>query len=260
MGLSEKQKVTFPGHAGLSLAGVLHRPEEKTNIDDCLVICHGFRGNKDGGWRAVSLAGKAAKLGITVLRFDFSGTGESEGDFADATLSNYILDLGGAVEFALSASGGKIILLGRSLGGTAAICRAAGDDRVAAVCSWSAPVDLEETFIEPCRHLLDSGSSVLKLPEGNGFYLLKREFFDDLPGHSVTAAAAHISPRPLFVVHGTADETVPVSQGEKLFEAAGEPKKKLIVSQGDHRFLAHYNLVEKRTIDWLLSITSKGQV
>ncbi len=199
---------------------------------------------------------KMAKLEIVVLRFDFSGTGDSEGNFADASLSNYILDLTGAIEFARSVTGGKIILLGRSLGGTTVICQAATDKRVAAVCSWSAPVDLEETFVEPVRSLLRSGGEMLELPDGNGFFLLSRNFFRDLQKYKITEAAAAISPRPLFVVHGTADETVSFRQAVKLYEAAREPKSRLFVDKGDHRFLMHYDLVEKETIKWVQLISN----
>ncbi len=249
------EKVRFAGRDGLSLSGDLHRLAGKSANCPGLIICHGFRGNKAGGGRAVGLAEKATQLGIAVLRFDFSGTGESAGNFADATLSNYILDLTGAVDFVISVTGGKVIVLGRSFGGTTAICQAAGDHRVAAVCSWSAPVELAETFIEPFRSLLENGEELLKLADENGSYWLRRQFFTDLQKHNVLRAAAGISPRPFLIVHGTADETVSFAQAVRLAEAARQPKNKLFVEKGDHRFLAHYDLVEVETLNWLRRLT-----
>ncbi len=107
------EAVNFSGHAGLGLSGVLHRPSGTVKDCDCVIICHGFRGSKDGGGRAISLSEKIAAQGIAALRFDFSGTRDSEGEFAGVTLSKYIQDLAGAIEFAGSVMKGKIILLGR---------------------------------------------------------------------------------------------------------------------------------------------------
>lgn len=243
--------VKFPGRQGLILSGRLHLPAGVRQDRPILIICHGFRGGMDGHGRAAGLAGKAAGMGIAALRFDFSGTGESEGDFADTSLSSYLLDLAGAVEFAQSVTKGPILILGRSFGGTAALMFASRNPGVAAVCTWAAPVDLEETFVRLARPLLDEGDEVLKIPEGDGYYLLKRSFFDDLLQYDVLTAAGKISPRPILVVHGTADETVDFNQGMKLFEAAREPKSRLFVDGADHIFLRHYDEVEGETLKWI---------
>jgi len=243
--------VNFFGTEQRVLTGVLHSPEEQKDKSPAVIICHGFRGDKNGSGRAGELAETLCRMGMIVLRFDFSGTGESEGDFADITLSGYITDLTGAVDYAGSLTGGRIFVLGRSFGGTTAICQAAGDPRVAAVCAWAAPADLEETFLRPARPLLESNDEVFEIPGDGSPYLLKRGFFEDLCGYDVMAAAALVSPSPLFIVHGTADKTVPFTQGKQLYEAAREPKKKLFVKDGDHSFLVHYQLVKNETVKWL---------
>lgn len=246
--------VQFKGHNGLRLAGNLHSPASQGGRSDCVIICHGFRGGKEGSGRAVVLGDKIAELGMFALRFDFSGTGESEGDFADSTLTQYILDLSGAIDFTCSFTSGRIFLLGRSLGGTTAICQTARDKRVAAVCTWAAPSDLTETFLKPASRLLKHAGDTLEIPQLDGYYLIKRGFFEDLSNYDVISAARKISPRPVLVIHGTADETVPFKQGRELFEAALEPKSKLFVPGGDHRFLEHYSLVEETALNWLKSL------
>lgn len=249
------ETVKFAGHNGLQLAGKLHRPNRRDNQRDCVIICHGFRGGKDGSGRAVELAHKIAGLGMYALRFDFSGTGESEGDFTDCTLTKYILDLTGAIDYIASFTDGRIFLLGRSLGGTTSICQASGDKRVSGVCTWAAPSDLAETFLKPAAPLLEDNEDVFKVPEEKGGYMISRSFFEDLLNYNVIAAARQISPRPILVVHGTADETVSFKQGQELFEAAGEPKSRLFVSGGDHCFTEHYSVLEKTTLDWLQSLS-----
>lgn len=251
------QTVKFTGHGGLQLAGNLHSPASQDGRNDCVIICHGFRGGKEGSGRAIVLGNKIAELGMFALCFDFSGTGESEGDFADSTLTQYILDLSGAIDFTCSFTNGKIFLLGRSLGGTTAICQAARDKRVAAVCTWAAPSDLTETFLKPASPLLKNAGETLEIPQQDGYYLIKRGFFEDLSKYDVISAARQISPRPMLVIHGTDDETVLFKQGRELYEAAREPKNKLFVSGGDHRFIDHYSLVEKTTLDWLQGLSEK---
>jgi len=247
------EKVRFPGNRGLVLCGDLHMPDNGNNFP-CLVVCHGFRGSKEGSGCAAVLADKLAGLGIMALRFDFAGTGESAGDFADVTLSGYIQDLAAALDFISTVTQGKLIVLGRSFGGTTAICEASHDRRVAAVCTWAAPVDLEETFIKPARPLLDKPGGLFEITGESGHYLLKRGFFEDLLNHNVIAAAGKIPPRPILIVHGTADETVSFSQGVRLYESLGGQGSKLFIEGADHRFLNTYELVERETIGWAISI------
>ncbi|PKM81584.1 MAG: alpha/beta hydrolase [Firmicutes bacterium HGW-Firmicutes-14] len=247
--------ISFSSRDGCILTGELHCPKRINDRNPALIICHGFRGNMTGSGRAVHLAERFCTLNIPTLRFDFSGTGESEGDFADITLSKYIENLSAAVDFVSSVTKGKIVVLGRSFGGTTAICHAALDIRVGAVCTWAAPSDLTETFIERARDLLDGPEDVFTIPEGDDFYLLKRGFFNDLARYDVLGAASRVSPRPLLIVHGTSDETVPFIQGVRLYEAARKPKSRLFVKEGDHRFNAHYNLVEQETVRWVENLT-----
>lgn len=248
------EKVTFIGSRGLTLTGAVHRPEKEDTEGPCLIICHGFRGGKDGGGRAIDFAKEMASRGFYVLRFDFSGTGESEGNFAGASLSCYIQDLHGAVDFMTSLSRGKIYVLGRSMGGTTAICAAAKDERIAGVCTWAAPVDLTETFVKPALPLLELNHEVLEIPEGDGVYLLNRSFFEDLRKHNIIEAVRLLSPRPIFIIHGAKDKTVSFNQGKQLFEAAGSPREKLFHESADHRFTVHYEDIARATAAWLLDI------
>ncbi|MFZ5639827.1 MAG: alpha/beta hydrolase [Bacillota bacterium] len=144
------RKVTFKNSRGQRLAGVWHRAAggaAACGINPVLIICHGFRGSKDGGGRAVEFGAGIAAAGYHVMRFDFSGTGDSEGEFASATLTGYMDDLAAAVEYAGEKAAGPVIVLGRSFGGTTAICQAAIDGQIAGVCTWAAPAKGRTTVL-----------------------------------------------------------------------------------------------------------------
>ena len=152
--LTTREPITFVNE-GQKLIGVLHRPaaadRDKT---PAVVLFHGFTGTKVEPHRIFVKAAEAlARAGIVALRFDFRGSGDSEGDFEDMTLPGEISDARVSLDYVSGlpgVDGNNIGILGLSMGGAVA-ASVSDDPRVRSVVLWSAVADLESTFLEPAK-------------------------------------------------------------------------------------------------------------
>lgn len=223
-----------------------------------IIVCHGFTGSKEGGGRALSMAEALALRGWHTLLFDFSGAGESEGSAEEITLSRQISDLGAVVEWCRRQGLGPLLLTGRSFGGTTALCYAAEDSGIAAVCTWAAVARPADLFCRFVREWPAPGQSRVALTGEEGTLYISREFFRDLERHDPLRAAAAIAPRPLLVIHGTADQVVPCSQAELIYRAAGAPKSIERIPGADHRFSNHQEAVWRTFFAWLDRVRQEG--
>lgn len=267
------QKLSIINRHGLKLAGLLRtvapveaggrpggpdpHPGQPTVLPPLIIVCHGFTGSKEGGGGAVSMADELARLGFASLLFDFTGSGESEGPWEEITLSRQVDDLGAVVDWARSRGYRRIILNGRSFGGTTILAYAAFDRQIAAVCTWAAvarQLQLFSKFSEKRPDLDGPACDRIILVNDNGSIYLKRRFFQDLQHYNLPACAARIAPRPLLLIHGTADEVVPITDAQLLFNAAGDPKKLALVKDADHRFLDHRAQVWDHFFSWLVTL------
>jgi putative redox protein len=242
------RKVTLQNDRKLALAGLIYTSGE-TGI--MVVVCHGFTGNKEGGGRALTMAEELGRLGYSTLLFDFSGCGESEGQFSDINLSNHINDLKCAVEFCHDFGFKSIVTVGRSFGGTTVLCHGGTENKVAGVSSWSAPADPSRHFSVYLKEPAPPENDLVPLTGQGGTVFVKKSFFDDLSRHNVLGRASLLSPRPLLVVHGENDNVVPLVNAKFIFEAAGEPKTLKIVRGADHQYSGHYQEVWKTFFSWL---------
>lgn len=184
---------------------------------------------------AVRIARTLASMGVGVLRFDFTGLGDSEGNFSDSSFSMNVQDLVSAAG-AMQAAGMPVdILIGHSLGG-AAILAAAGDIASArAVATIGAPFDVAHLL-----HLLDpEGLSRLEAQEQTRVHVLGRPlsvgkaFIDDLRGHDQGGRIAALR-RPLLLLHAPLDQTVDIENATRIFFAARHPKSYVSLDKADH--------------------------
>lgn len=225
------------------LAVVVHRPGDR--YTGCTVIfCHGFRGSKEGGGRATALAEKVADLGHFVVRFDFT---------PNQCLSRQVDELAAVVAFCRANVGGRLILFGRSMGGSAALAFAAGDRQVAGLCLWATPCDLAETFRLSLGTGYDRlvGGESLDIEDEFGRLRLAPSFVNDFACRDLLACVRLLAGTPILVVHGDEDEVVPVAQAHKLYSQAGEPKECVVIPGGDHRFLRGHSEAAAAVIAWL---------
>lgn len=241
----EEKNVIFKNSRGQNLAGVVHFPHRETT-PPLLIMAHGFTDDKVSDNRIfVRFARRARKEGYALLRFDFAGSGESEGEFADVTVTGEIEDLRCAIEFAHSIpclEDSPIYLIGYSLGGAVVLSAAAGDHRVRGVVCWAPASDLKAVFaaiLDRETLLAAHGSRVVACRNDSKHFFLKSGFFLDLDKHHPSRDITQVSPRPVLLVQGTADTKVLPGQTEALFKAAGEPKELHLIHTAPHSFAFH---------------------
>ncbi len=250
---------------GQQLAALLLRSElerkqgiSKTGNRSLVIVCHGFTGSKEGRGQALAMGEQLTLLGYSTLLFDFAGSGESDGENRDRTLSGQVEDLAAIVMWARQEGFGPIILSGRSFGGSTVLSYAAQDRQIDAVCTWAAVARLERLFLPLIGgDAAGSADELITLKNEEGQLALKRRFFQDLSKHDLTSCAAAISPRSLLIVHGSADQSVPAEDAEILYRAAREPKKLTIIEGADHRFSNHTDQVWQTFFSWLTKVKSR---
>lgn len=183
---------------------------------------------------AVRIARALTQRGIGVLRFDFTGLGESEGEFADSTFSGNVRDLVAAA--AEMAGKGMVprLLIGHSLGG-AAVLAAAGDiASVVAVAVIGAPFDVKHVtlqFGDRLPDLMEKGQAEVDL--GGRPFIMRRSFIDDLDRHDQRSRIADLK-RALLVLHSPVDQTVGAENAGAIFQAAKHPKSFVSLDNADH--------------------------
>jgi len=242
-----------PSERGERLVGDLDLPPGR-EPEFVVVVCHGFLGTRRGGGRAVVLGERLAAAGYGVLRFDFAGSGESEGDFASATLTKNAADLKAALDFLAERGYRKFVALGRSFGGNAVLVGAAQDRRIQGVCLWSTPVDMAAVLRvilgEDLYQAMLRGNDV-DINDGYRTYVKKAGFLQDLGKYRMQELVASLSPRPVLILHGEADELVPVENARLLFRAAGEPRELFLIPGGNHHLSEHQHQAVEATLEWL---------
>lgn len=242
------EKVKYQSSSGLNLAGLLYSRKPEGTV---VIVCHGFTGSKEGGGRAVTMAEEMGKIGYSTLLFDFGGCGESEGAFADISLTGHIDDLRSSLDFCAGLGFNRVITAGRSFGGTAVLCYGGLDGRVAGVCTWAAPAYSSKLFNSFRNWEQSLNSGLVSLTGEDGTVYVKEDFFYDLQKYRAVDYAPKISPRPLLVIHGSCDASVPLENARAIFNAAGEPREIAIIEGADHRFMGHHLEVWKIFFKWL---------
>jgi alpha-beta hydrolase superfamily lysophospholipase len=248
--MTTEERVTFRNARGQLLVGILHHPAADPTA--AVILCHGMESNKESE-KLVTLSRQLSEKGIFALRFDFAGSGESEGKFEEITYSGEVEDLRAAYEVVMKYRPKKIGVLGSSMGGTVALLFAAEEKNVAALVTIAAPVHPERF------------SKRLSTPEeteqwrAHGFIeyhgrRLNVSLLHDLEVLDVPKAARKIS-CPVLVIHGDKDDIVPVEEGHELFAELAEPKRLCIIEGSGHRLTepAHLQKALAESIDWLTS-------
>jgi putative redox protein len=176
--------------------------------------------------------------GFAVLRFDFTGLGESEGDFAETSVTTNIADLEAAAHFLSRRGFGPGVMVGHSLGGAATLLAAGNLPDMRAVVTVAAPFGpdhVRHLFAEPeVDQVFARGRATVSIA-GRPFDI-SRSFFEDLERHCTPERLADLQ-RPLLVVHGTSDTVVPISEGERIHAAARQPKWFAAIPGADHMFV-----------------------
>jgi alpha-beta hydrolase superfamily lysophospholipase len=246
--MTREERVTFRNARQQKLIGVRHHPAAQP--DAAAILCHGMESSKESE-KIVALSRQLSEKGILALRFDFAGSGESEGKFEEMTYSGEVEDLRAAYEFILQYQPKKVGIFGSSMGGTVALLFAGREESVAALATIAAPVHPERIR----DRLLSPEETRRWRTQGYIIYHEKRlnlSLLDDVERLDVPKAARKIT-CPALVVHGDKDDTVPVEEGRELFAALAGPKRLCIIEGSDHRLTepAHLQKALTESIDWL---------
>jgi len=226
------QKVTFQNKEGQNLVGRLELPIDQ-HPHNFAIFAHCFTCNKN--LSAVKNIGKAlTSKGFAVLRFDFTGLGESEGDFADTNFSGNVEDLIAASDYLKENHQAPTLLVGHSLGGAAVIFAASEIESIKAVATIGAPSSPNHV-----THLLKSGideintsgKAVVNL-SGRDF-TIKKQFIEDIQNKSLPDTAKKLR-KPLIVLHSPQDTTVGIKNAEEIYVAAHHPKSFVSLDGADH--------------------------
>ena len=227
----KRGRIDFPGADGQKLAARLDLPDFPARA--FALFAHCFSCSKDIH-AASRIARRLTEHGIGVLRFDFTGLGHSEGDFANTNFSTNIQDLEAAAAWLNKEVGGPQLLIGHSLGGAAVVAAAANLPQVQAVATIGAPSDAEHVihnFGERLDEIETRGQAEVHLA-GRPF-TIKQQFVEDVRGAKVRDAAAALK-RPLLVLHAPLDDIVGIDNATGLFVAAKHPKSFLSLDKADH--------------------------
>lgn len=225
------QKVTFTGSKGESLAARMDMPAGF--IRATAIFAHCFTCSKDI-LAAKRIAGELSAKGIAVLRFDFTGLGASDGDFANTNFSSNVGDLVRAADFLRQNYEAPSILVGHSLGGAAVLCAALKIPEVKAVATIGAPADAEHVvhnFGASLEEIERDGEATVSLA-GRPFKIQK-QFLDDVRTQSVEQHTGKLK-SALMVLHSPIDQTVGIENAAAIFTAAKHPKSFVSLDSADH--------------------------
>lgn len=226
------KKVDFTGALGETLAARIDLPDDE-NIKAYALFAHCFTCSKD--LKAVgNITRQLAEVGIATLRFDFTGLGESAGDFANTNFSSNIDDLVAACDFLTKEYEGPSILIGHSLGGAAVLQAAHRMKSVKAVATIGAPAEPEhvkKNFEMNLDDIEKNGEAKVTLA-GRPF-TIKKQFVDDLERNRMKKSINELD-RALIIFHSPIDNTVGIDNASKIFIAAKHPKNFISLDDADH--------------------------
>ena len=225
-------KFTFENQEGVLLSGRLELPAQGKVLAYAL-FAHCFTCSKN--LTAVSTISKAlSQEGIAVLRFDFTGLGESEGDFADTNFSSNVEDLVAAAEALEEQYRAPTILIGHSLGGAAVLQAASKLQEVKAVATIGAPYDpahVQHLIASSEAEIRENGHAVVNLA-GRSF-TIKRQFLEDLEAQKVQPILAGLG-KALLIFHAPGDRIVHIDNAAQIYESARHPKSFVSLDDADH--------------------------
>jgi len=225
------KKIEFEGSQNTKLAARLDRPSG--SVKACVLIAHCFTCGKD-----IAAASRIAKAltsdGIAVFRFDFTGLGKSEGEFANTNFTSNVEDLVKAADYMLENLQAPAILIGHSLGGAAVLAAARHIPESKAVVTIGAPADADHVahhFGDKEAEIMEKGEAEVTLA-GRPFRI-RKQFLEDIKSQSLESAISDLD-RALLVMHAPLDDAVSIDNAAQIFKAAKHPKSFVTLHEADH--------------------------
>jgi putative redox protein len=230
------ERLEFDGAAGQRLAGLLDVPDGPSRAS--AIFGHCFSCGKDS-IAAARIARALTERGFTVLRFDVTGLGESEGEFGAATFSMDVADMVVAAGVLRDRGQAPGLLVGHSLGGAAVIAAAGQVPEVRAVATIAAPSDpghVTDLLRRQAPDLLERDEVEVQL--GGRPFTLRREFLEDIRSQPQRERIRNLD-RALLVMHSPHDRTVHIDNASEIFMAARHPKSFISLDGANHLLTDH---------------------
>lgn len=227
----QKKNLTFENSAGEKLAGILDLPVMRPHAYALFAHCFTCSKNLRA---ATNISQALTDAGFAVLRFDFTGLGQSEGEFADSNFSSNVDDLVTAARFLETHYEAPALLLGHSLGGTAVLQAAHDIPSAAAVATIGSPADPAHV-----AHLLDSAKQALErdgvvsVDLGGRPFTIKKQFLEDIQQQPMPGSVGRLR-KAVMILHAPFDDIVGLDNASELFAAAKHPKSFVSLDNADH--------------------------
>ncbi|MEO1660932.1 MAG: alpha/beta fold hydrolase [Pseudomonadota bacterium] len=241
----QSQRVEFSNANGDTLSGVVETPEMDPR--GWAIFAHCFTCSKKS-LAASRVARGLAERGIGVLRFDFTGLGDSQGEFATSGFSSNVSDLVAAAQWMAETGRAPGLMIGHSLGGAAAVVAAGEVESVRAVATIGAPADaghVVEQFREHVPEIEAEGRARVNL--GGRPFTLSRAFLDDVRTATVLERVKALK-KPFLIFHAPTDNVVSIDNATDLFIAAKHPKSFVSLDHADHL------LTDKADADFVVDV------
>lgn len=250
-----EHKVFFKNTLGQTLAGVLSLPDGEGPFN-AVINCHGFTATKDMHYHP-QLSEELAKSGIITLRFDFTGNGESEGEFSEGDFEQQVRDISSAIDFLKTQKVLRIGLAAHSMGGAVGIVSAATDKRIKSLALISPGVSFNKyIFLKLWKfipQLFLFGKCTLKRKDDQGKvkeYVITRKYANSRKKFNLFKIIKLIK-QPKLICYGSKDG--PSSRPKdmkKLFESAIFPKKIVEIKGAEHNYPIHSKELVKNVVDF----------
>jgi putative redox protein len=229
--MTEVERFEFVGSNGQTLAGRFHLPA----VDPIAyaIFAHCFTCSKESR-AAAHISEALAAQGIATLRFDFTGLGESEGDFSGTTFSHNVDDVVAAANALRERRRAPALVIGHSLGGSAALAAASQIPEVVAVATIGAPVEPQHVarlFGATIEEIKERGEAQVDL--GGRPFTIRKNFLDDLEAHCSKDKIRSLG-KALLIFHSPQDRIVDVDNARLIYEAARHPKSFVSLYKADH--------------------------
>ncbi len=225
------QKIQFTGAQNNQLAAALETPNTPTNT--YALFAHCFTCTKDI-FSARNITKRLVENGYAVMRFDFTGLGESEGDFENTNFSSNVADLVAAANYLRDNYQAPKMLIGHSLGGAAILASAKDIPEAKVVATIGAPADPEHVshlFLSSEQEINEKGIAEVRIA-GRPFSI-KKQFLDDIRSNQLEDSIANLK-KSLLVFHSAIDNVVGIDNARKIYQTAKHPKSFISLDQADH--------------------------
>ena len=223
-------QIKFQGHNGAELSGLLEVPEGKTQA--YALFAHCFTCSKNIA-AATRISRALKESGIAVLRFDFTGLGNSDGDFSNTNFSSNVEDLLAATVYLREHYQAPALLIGHSLGGAAVLQAALDIPEAVGVVTIGAPFDAQHVMKQfNCQTEEIETNGVAEVDLAGRKFTIQKQFLDDLKNQQPMNIGQ--LKKALLVFHSPIDQTVSINEAEKIYVAAKHPKSFISLDNADH--------------------------